>query len=159
MATTEVIATQTREGGLEVLRELKADLQGTAATLHLFRSDFVPGPEAVEADFEAAECDFDTYAAAALVYGVVGIDGSGRVTMHSGDVPFQNIAGTAGTPGGDQVGGAWIHLDDAGPPLVDAAVQFFQFPAPVDLSEALATMTVDVVQVSDNAETYVIVET
>lgn len=153
------VQVQTLGGGLEKLREMKAALEGTGTDVRLFRGDFVPSVESTEADFEAAEVDFDTYAAAAVVYGDAGIDEQGRPILGATPLTFQNVDGTAATPGGDQIGGIWLRTHQTGPPLVNAVTGYFVFDVPIDLSRALALMTVDVVQVQPNGETYVIVET
>lgn len=159
MAVSTVQQSPTLAGDLERLRELVASIQGTAGQLRLFRSDFVPSAASVEADFEAAEVDFDTYAAAAIAYGPLTVDGSGRAAVHSGDLLFQNVAGTAATPGGDLVGGAWIRTHQTGPPAVDVPVTYFLFENPVAVTQPLAAFTIDVVQVGDLSQSYVILET
>jgi hypothetical protein len=158
VAVQQVVASSTVVGGLEQLRELAASIQGTVGTLRLYRSDFAPGADSVEADFEAAEVDFDTYAPGTIAYDDPSIDGSGRPIMRSADIPFQNVDGTSTTVGGNSIGGAWIRTHQAGPPAVDAPIQFFAFPGPIVLAAPLSALSIDVVQVANNGQTYLVVE-
>lgn len=131
---SEITGICTTEGVVEALKELKAAGLGVAGKLHLYKSSFTPGPGSVEADFEAEECDFDTYVAQAVTWSVVGSNAQGRAVMVSDDVVWQNVAGTSP----NMVGGAWLHIDAAGPPAVDKSVQYFPFVPPVPMSTALA---------------------
>lgn len=151
----EVIGVQTREGSLELLRELKAAIIGTAGSLHLYKSTFAPTPQSVEADFEAAEADFTGYAAAALVFGTPRVLAGGTVACLSGNNVF--TATDAAAP--NTIGGAWLHTEQVGPPAVDAAVDFFAFPVPVPMLTALATLGLKVVLTTPDTASYVIKET
>lgn len=159
MPVQQIAASQSRLGDAQLLAELKAGLLGTAAKLHLFRSDFAPGPDTDEAAFEAAEADFNTYAATAIVWGAVTVGLDGNPVMRATGVTFTNVAGTTATPGGDSIGGAWVHIDDVGPPIVDVPAFFAAFSGPLDVAAAGKSFVVDVVMRVGPDGPYVVLET
>lgn len=150
----DIVGVMTRAGGLEALRELKAGVFGTDATLRAWKLPFTPSPTTPEAAFEAAEADFVGYAAVPLTYGDIGIDAAGRAMMASQNATFQADDDT--TP--NNIGGVWIHVDDVGPPAVDAPVLYFPFPSPVSMSEALAMFGFKVIVTAPNLNSYGILE-
>lgn len=103
---------------------------------------------------EAGEADFNTYAAAAVTWSVVGLDTSGNVVIQSQNAFFQNVSGA--NP--NTLGGAWLHIDDAGPPIVDVAVNYFPFTVPINMTTALASMGVKIVLTLPTLTGYAIVE-
>lgn len=124
------------EGMLEALAELLAGAVGTDAKLHLYKAGFTPGPTTTEADFELNECDFNTYAPATITWGTPGLNSLGQPIVYSDGLDWQNVSGA--NP--NMVGGAWLHIDAAGPPAVDVAMNYYPFDVPVPMTSALATL-------------------
>lgn len=143
----DVLGMPTQEGNVEALKELIAALVGTAAKLRLFKETFSPTPLSVEADFEAAECDFSGYAAGVLTFGAVGIDQAGNGICFSSRTVFQNTTGVVG----NSVGGVWISVEQSpGPPVVSAALRYFKFQTPIAMTVALQTLGVVAVYMTPN---------
>lgn len=119
----------TSEGAVQDLADLVATHYGTDAKLGLYKSSYTPGPNAVYADLAANEADFVGYARAALTFGPVGTDVNGIARTLSDNALF-----TAGAlVGANTLGGAFLTIEDAGPPVINKVVRFFPFPLPVSV--------------------------
>ena len=151
----EIVNGPIQEGGIEELKELIAGKIGTAAKLKLFKSSFSPSQTSVNADFVASECDFVGYLGKALTMGTPGLDSDGHAVSYSGDSIF--TATDATTP--NSVGGCWIEVETATTPSpVYAPYRYFQFPNPIPMASALATLSVTVAMQSPGQFTSVIVD-
>lgn len=100
------------------------------ATVHLFKSDFHPTPANLLADFEAAECDFDGYAA-------VTIAAWGDVVLASGNAGYAVLGAlceylwahdTDDVP--NSVGGWWVQT------AASVLRNFFEFGTSVPMTGA-----------------------
>jgi len=130
----------TREGMVEILTELLADLVGTDSSLHLYKAGFSPDAGSVEADFEAQEADFGGYAPVAITWSAVGVDSAGLATVRGGSAVF--TATDSVTP--NSIGGAWCEVETApGPPAVNKSLIYFPFAQPIPMNDALAQMAVE----------------
>lgn len=155
MASQQVQGSETGEGAVESLTELLAGLVGTAASLRLFKAAFAPTPLNVEADFEAAECDYAGYAAVPLTWSAVGLDTAGTASTAASRAFFQATDGT--TP--NLVGGAWVSVETAvGPPAVRVSLDYYLFPAPVPMSAALAWLALTLVKQQPSSPGYAVLE-
>lgn len=78
------------------------------SVLSLFKAGFVPTPQSVKADFEAAECDFDGYATKTIVaWSDPVLAGDGYAIY----APTQTFAWALNVDAvGNQVGGWWLEL-------------------------------------------------
>lgn len=131
MPVQELVGADTREGDLELAREITDALLATGATLRLFQTGFSPNRNSVEADFEAAEADFAGYVAAAQTFGDPVVMPGGQVVIPSENNLFAATSGI--TP--NNIGGAWLRVNQVGPPLVNAAVLYWQFPTPITIAD------------------------
>jgi len=153
MPTIRNGSSQTVEGGLEMLAEIRAGLIGTASKLRLFQSTFNPTDQNVEADFEAAEANFTGYAAVSITWAAPGIDPTDGATMYGTRGLF--VASDAVAP--NTIGGCWISTQTAaGPPAVNKSGQYCVFNPPVPMTTALAQLFVTPVMLSDGSIGYFI---
>ncbi len=126
MSTISPAAEQTK---LSQQAEINARVTAwTTPELRLYQSAFSPGPDSVLADFDAAEADFDGYAAESLAtFTPAGPDQDGGQTSPSNAAVFQKTAGAAT----NTIGGAYLVGDPAGTPDL---VEYFVFTPPLPMS-------------------------
>jgi len=155
MAIQTVAGLQTIEGSVEALTELLAGKIGTAGKVRLYLAAFNPGPASVEADFEAHEASFTGYLAVALTWSAVALDDQNRAVAVSLRSFFQATDGAHP----NLIGGAWIDVTTAaGPPAIDRAVDYYQFPAPVPLNGALDFVAVTITKRQPDEPGFAIIE-
>lgn len=147
----QLAGTTTKLGRVESLTELLAAALLTGAKLGLYKSSFTPNPESVEADFEAAEADYTGYAEVALTWSAVGYRGDAEAFAVSNRAFFQATDDVAP----NTIGGAWLKSRiDAGPPAVDIPAVYYPFPVPVQMIQALDTISGEVIATSPNLAGY-----
>jgi hypothetical protein len=130
MAEQHVAVVETNEADLAALTALRTGL--ALAVLKLFKSSFVPTPESVDTDFDAAEADYTGYASVAQTWSAIGVDAVGDYVSMSTRSFFQATADTVD----NEIGGGW--LETAGGDVVF----YFVLTTPVQMGTALNFMGV-----------------
>ena len=102
-----------------------------AAKLKLYQSTFIPGPTNVVADFVAAEASFTGYVAHTITWNPVSLGADGKWQAESDQAFYQ--ATDAVSP--NTIGGAWLET------AAGALVEYIPFPIPVNMTVALAQLT------------------
>lgn len=143
-----------QEGDLSYLGAILAAGASDSCKIGLYLASWNPSRLAKFADLVANEAQFDGYARKATTFSPQSVDQVGTARSISANEIY--VAGAGLEP--ESLGGAFLTLEDVGPPVVNKLLAFYPFPLPLSVNQVSQSVGVKVVITAPDLSGYAILE-